>query len=217
MSSTSLFRSVLLSKPPRVGYFHGSHINSAEFVVSFRFSGVKFNASPCSNLMCCSVNVTNFVKSTACSSTSKIANFVEAEEIYFEKVLIDRILKALKWLKIPAVLVLLLTMTMSGRRGDSALATSSGVIVDHRSISSSSYESSALNQQHGSSSRVVYIIIFVSAVLVYFLRNESTRGQTKVIKFEVKRCNSREEAATYYLKLSNKEQKKYDHLNEIIR
>ena len=33
----------------------------------------------------------------------------------------------------------------------------------------------------------------------------------------MKRCNSIEEAETYYLKLSNEEQKKYDHLNEIIR
>ncbi|KAK4849206.1 hypothetical protein QYF36_022108 [Acer negundo] len=46
-------------------------------------------------------------------------------------------------------------LIMSGHRGDSALAASSGVIGDHRSISSSSYESSALNKQHESSSPVL--------------------------------------------------------------
>ncbi|KAK0583367.1 hypothetical protein LWI29_036254 [Acer saccharum] len=148
MSSSTLFQSMLLSKP-RVENFHGSRIKSPGFILSSRFSCVKFNASALSNLkvksfMCCSAKVQNFVKSTTCSSTSKISNSGEADENYFEKVLIDRILKAVKWLKIPAVLVLFLTMTMSGRRGYSALAASSG------SISSSSYESSALNQQHES-------------------------------------------------------------------
>ncbi|KAL5863451.1 hypothetical protein ACOSQ3_000965 [Xanthoceras sorbifolium] len=65
-----------------------------------------------------------------------------------------------KWLKIPAVVVLLLMVMMSGCRG-SALAGSSGVMSDHSSFSSSlkwcddsfsssSDESSALKGQHES-------------------------------------------------------------------
>ncbi|KAK2650231.1 hypothetical protein Ddye_017720 [Dipteronia dyeriana] len=172
--------SMLLSKP-RVENFHGSRIKSAEFIVSPRFSGFKFSASACSNLkvksfMHCSVKVTNSVKSTACSSTSKIAtvaNFGEAKENCFEKVLIDRILKVVMWMKIPTVVVLLLVMTLSGLRGDSALAASSVVMSNHRSISSSSDGSSSalINGQHRSPSPVLNFldrIIFLS-VLVYLM------------------------------------------------
>ncbi|KAK2650247.1 hypothetical protein Ddye_017736 [Dipteronia dyeriana] len=188
---------MLLSKPKRrLENFHGSRIKSAEFIVSSGFSGVKFNTSPSSNpkvrsFMCCCIKVQNFVNSTACSSTSKIAHFEEAKENYFKKVLIDHILKVVKWLKIPAVLVLLLPMTMSCRRGDSAMAASSGVIVsDNCSISSSLSDdsSSAFINGKQESSSGVFIIIFVSAVLVYILRklyDELTRDQTKVIKLQV--------------------------------
>ncbi|KAK1559235.1 hypothetical protein Q3G72_012239 [Acer saccharum] len=219
MSSSTLFQSMLLSKP-RVENFHGSRIKSPGFIVSSRFSCVKFNASALSNLkvksfMCCSAKVQNFDKSTTCSSTSKISNSGEADENYFEKVLIDRILKAVKWLKIPAVLVLFLTMTMSGRRGYSALAASSG------SISSSSYESSALNQQHESYSPVLDFlctILLLSLVeyIMYRLSEDcvkSKRDQTNIYKIEVKGYNYREDAAAYYLKLSNEEQKKFDFIN----
>ncbi|KAK1578783.1 hypothetical protein Q3G72_033113 [Acer saccharum] len=221
MPSSILLQSMLLSKPRvenfncscfkspesmllsklRVENFHGSRIKSAEFIVSPRFSGVKFSASACSNLkvksfMQCSVK--NFVKSTACSSTSKIAtvaNFGEAKENYFEKVLIDRILKVVKWMKIPTVLVLLLMMTMSSLRGDSALAASSGLMGNHHSISSSSDGSSSalLNGQHESSSQFLDFLdrILLLSVLVY-LKNRSREDyvkskmtQTKIIKLEV--------------------------------
>ncbi|TXG62939.1 hypothetical protein EZV62_009933 [Acer yangbiense] len=194
--------SMLLSKL-RVENLHGSRIKSAEFIVSPRFSGVKFNASACSNLkvksfMHCSVKVKNFLKSTACSSTSKIAtvaNFGEAKENYFEKVLIDRILKVVKWMKIPTVLVLLLMMTMSGLRGDSALAASSGVMGNHHSISSSSDGSSSdlINGQHESSSQFLDFldIVILLSVLVYLINRsredkvKSKMAQTKIIKLEV--------------------------------
>ncbi|KAK1571747.1 hypothetical protein Q3G72_022275 [Acer saccharum] len=218
MPSSILLQSMLLSKPRvenfncscfkspesmllsklRVENFHGSRIKSAEFIVSPRFSGVKFSASACSNLkvksfMQCSVK--NFVKSTACSSTSKIAtvaNFGEAKENYFEKVLIDRILKVVKWMKIPTVLVLLLMMTMSSLRGDSALAASSGLMGNHHSISSSSDGSSSalINGQHESSSQFLDFLdrILLLSVLVY-LKNRSREDyvkskmtQTKIIK-----------------------------------
>ncbi|KAL5863443.1 hypothetical protein ACOSQ3_000957 [Xanthoceras sorbifolium] len=126
MATTSLLRANRLLFSNRRQNFHGNHFNQKNHANTAAFP---FNIE------------------------EKTSPSIPKGNIYEEGV-ISFVLKTLKWLKVPAVVVLLLFVTMYGR--DPALVAPSGGVMGGRSFSSSSSKSSFIFVQV-----VLVIIIWV--------------------------------------------------------
>lgn len=124
---------LLLSKP-RVENFPGNlrSIESIKFATSSRFYSVKVESSVNSTSVSTSKNTTDFDEHFKAIPSSK-----RSSSSTFEKTaIINSILKAFKWFKIPAVVIFLLLIMMCGR--DSAWSRSGGVMGGDSFSSSSS-------------------------------------------------------------------------------
>ncbi|KAK0582006.1 hypothetical protein LWI29_020359 [Acer saccharum] len=153
MATTSLLKANQLLFSSRRQNFHENpcFIRSTKLVINRRFHGFKAksfldstpSASNTGKNKTAAFPFKFEAKTTSTGSVSKGNNF-------YDEVVFSTILKTLKWLKVPAVVILLLFVSMYGR--DPALAARSGGAMGGSSFSSSS-SSSPKSSSSSSSSR----------------------------------------------------------------
>ncbi|KAK1560491.1 hypothetical protein Q3G72_027216 [Acer saccharum] len=154
MATTSLLKANQLLFSSRRQNFHENpcFIRSTKLVINRRFHGFKAksfldstpSASNTGKNKTAAFPFKFEAKTTSTGSVSKGNNF-------YDEVVFSTILKTLKWLKVPAVVILLLFVSMYGR--DPALAARSGGAMGGSSFSSSSSSSSPKSSSSSSSSR----------------------------------------------------------------
>ncbi|KAK3194750.1 hypothetical protein Dsin_026060 [Dipteronia sinensis] len=155
MATTSLLRANQLLFSSRRQNFHENAccIRSTKLIISRRFNGFKAKSFLDSTSSASNTGKTKTAAfpfkleektTTSTGSNPKGNNF-------YDEVVFSTILKTLKWLKVPAVVILFLFVSMYG--SDPALAARSGGAMGGSSFSSSSSSSSKSSSSSSSSSR----------------------------------------------------------------